>query len=196
MKTIKLLIAILATTAFTTACSKDDETNAAPTIYPEENPYQTFLTNSGLNSVNSHTNDPVIYEAGLRFKPTVAGTMNKIFVKLPDAQTNLRVTIWDAATETAIRTETIATVTADVETSKTITPLALEKDKEYTITFKINDWYQRNNTNSSIPYPVTAGNIVITGFLSGITNDEQAYPNISHPAAIAGDLSFAFQRTQ
>lgn len=192
MRTLKLLIAFLATASFTIACSKDNETN---TVYPEENPFQLFLTNSGINSTNNQLNAGQYYEAGLRFKPTVNGTINKIFVKLPDVQTNLRVTIWDAETQNILRTETIETVTAETETSKTITPLALVKNKEYTISFNTNDWYQRNNTDSSIPYPVTAGNITITGFLSGM-GTSQTYPPDSHPAAIAGDLSFAFQRTR
>lgn len=192
MRTLKLLIAFLATAACTIACSKDNETN---TVYPEENPFQLFLTGSGINSTNNQLNAGQYYEAGLRFKPTVHGTMNKIFVKLPDAQTNLRITIWDAATETILRTETIETVTADIEASKTITPLALVKNKEYTISFNANDWYQRNNTDATIPYPVTAGNIMITGFLSGM-GTSQTYPADSHTAAIAGDLSFAFQRTR
>lgn len=190
MKTFKLLTIILAYTLIT-ACSSDSE----PTIYEEENPYALFLDNSGLNNVQNQLNSWQNYEAGLSFKPTVKGTINKIFVKLPDAQTNLRITIWDAANETILRTETIETVPAETETSKTITPLALQKNKEYTITFNTNDWYQRDNTNSAIPYPLTAGNIVITGFLSGI-GASQTYPSDSHSSAVAGDLSFAFQRTQ
>ena len=191
MKTFKLLTIILASTLITACSSSDSE----PTIYQEENPYALFLGNSGLNNVQNQLNSWQNYEAGLSFKPTVKGTINKIFVKLPDAQTNLRITIWDAATETILRTETIETVPAETETSKTITPLALQKNKEYTITFNTNDWYQRDNTNSAIPYPLTAGNIVITGFLSGI-GASQTYPSDSHSSAVAGDLSFAFQRTQ
>ena len=195
MKTLKLLIAFLATATFTIACSNDDETNVDAIVYPEENPYQVFLDESGLNNLSNQLNAGQYYEAGLRFKPTVKGKINKIFVKLPAAQTNLRVTIWDAESETALRTETIETVAADTETSKTISPITLEKNKEYTLTFSTNTWYQRDNTNSSIPYPIAAGNIEITGFLSG-EGDSQTYPSSSHPAAIAGDLSFAFQRTQ
>lgn len=195
MKTLKLLIAFLATAAFMIACSKDDDTNAGAVAYPEENPFQLFLDESGLNELNNQINAGQYYEAGLRFKPTVKGKINTIFVKLPTSHSNLRVTIWDAESETILRTETIETVTADTETSKTISPVSLEKNKEYTITFNTNTWYQRDNSNSSIPYPITAGNILITGFLSG-TGDSQTYPSSSHPAAIAGDLSFAFQRTQ
>lgn len=190
MKTLKLLIAFLAIGTFTIACSNDNESN---TIHPEENPFPTFLTNSGLNSVNGQINSGQYYEAGLKFKPTVNGTINKIFVTLPDAQTDLRITIWDAATETILRTEIIETVIAETETSKTITPLTLQKNKEYTISFNANDWYQRNNSNGSIPYPITAGNIQITGFLSGM-GTSQIYPSDSHSSAMAGDLSFAFQR--
>ncbi len=195
MKTFKLLIAFLTTAAFTIACSKDDETSADAIVYPEENPFQLFLDQSGLNNLNNQLNAGQYYEAGLRFKPTVKGTINKIVVKLPAPQTNLRITVWDAESETVLSTETIETVTADTETSKTVSPIALEKNKEYTITFSINTWYQRDNTNSGIPYPITAGNILITGFLSG-AGDSQTYPSTSHPAAIAGDLSFVFQRTQ
>lgn len=196
MKTFKLLIAFLATVTFTISCSKDDEnapTNT-PVNYPEENPYQSFLDNSGIND-NYTNNGSGYHEAGLKFRPKVNGKLTKLFIKLPIDKTDLKVTVWDVSSQAVLRTETIESVTANVEASMSITPLSLEKNKEYIVSFNTNIWYQRNNTDSSIPYPITIGNIVYTGFQS-IPTLSQSYPSTSHPAAIAGDVSFTFQRTE
>lgn len=195
MKTLKLFIAFLSILFVTTSCSKDDEntTTNSPTNYPEENPYQTFLNSSGID--DNYNSGSGYHEAGLKFKPSVNGKINKLFIKLPANKTDLRITVWDVSSQAVLRTETIESITAGVEASKSITPLSLEKNKEYIVSFNSNSWYQRNNTDSNIPYPITIGSIVYTGFQS-IPTTSQSYPSDSHPTAIAGDVSFTFQRTE
>lgn len=173
-------------------CSKDDNDTQSPAVPAEENPLQKYITDTGFSTTTNFVNSGD-YEFGMRFKPTTNGTMNKIFVKIPDAQTNVRVTIWDVSEGIIYRTEKIASVTAGVEASKTISPLALVKDKEYMITYNTNDWYKRNKAdNTSTTYPITAGNISVTGY-GWISGTAQAYPTNFETKYYAGDLSFAFQ---
>jgi hypothetical protein len=194
MKTLKLIMTLLIVT-ISISCSKDDEntTTNDPTVYQEENPYQSFLTNSGIDL--NYTNSPGYYEAGLKFKPIVNGKITKLFIKLPVTKTDLRLTVWDVSSQAVLRTETFESITANVEASKSITPLSLEKNKEYIVSFNSNSWYQRNRTSGNIPYPITVGNIVYTSFQS-IPSSSQTYPSDTHQAAIAGDASFAFLRTE
>lgn len=194
MKTLFYTFATVLLLSFT-SCSKDDENTPTdtPVNYPEENPYQSFLNSSGINSNYNSGNG--YYEAGLKFNPTVNGKLTKLFIKLPVDKTDVRITVWDVFNQEVLRTETFESITGNVEASKNITPLLLEKDKEYIVSFNSNSWYQRNNTDSNIPYPITIGNIVYTGFQS-IPTISQSYPSTSHPAAIAGDVSFTFQRTE
>ncbi len=173
-------------------CSKDDNDSQSPAVAAEENPLQKYITESGFSTTTNFVNSGN-YEFGMRFKPTTNGTINKIFVKIPDAQTNVRVTIWDVTEGIIYRTEKIASVTSGVEASKTISPLALVKDKEYMITYNTNDWYKRNKAdNSAATYPITAGNISITGY-GWISGTAQVYPTNFETTYYAGDLSFAFQ---
>lgn len=192
-----ILNAMLLTTLFTgsISCSNDDDsTTPAPVVFPEENPLKTYLTKSGFNTTVNYVNSGN-YEFGMLFKPNTNGTINKIFVKVPDAQTNLRVTIWDVSEGTIYRTEKIALVTADVTASKSIAPLALKKNKEYMITYNTNDWYDRRKAdNSPTTYPITSGNISITGY-GYASGSAQTYPTSFPTNYYAGDLSFAFQPT-
>lgn len=173
------------------SCSSDDS-DSGPVVAPEENPLEKYISETGFTTITNFVNSGD-YEFGMRFKPAVDGTINKIFIKIPDARTNLRVTIWDVADGIIYRTEIIPSVTTNVEASKTIAPLALIKDKEYMITYNSNDWYKRHKAdNSSITYPITAGNIVFTGY-GWISGTAQNYPTNFETDYYAGDLSFAFQ---
>jgi hypothetical protein len=188
MKTLLYTLTTVLLLSFT-SCRNDEDTPK----YLEEDPYQAFLDGSGITS--SFSSGSGYHEAGLKFKPTVNGELTKLFIKLPGDKQNVRITIWDVSSQEVLRTETFETITAGVEASKNITPFSLEKNKEYIVSFNSNSWYQRNNLDSSIPYPITVGSIVYTGFQS-VPTTEQSYPSASHPAAIAGDISFAFQRTE
>lgn len=173
------------------SCNRDDD----PKIYSEENPLEAYLTNTGFaqkitNFINSGN-----YEFGLKFTPTVKGKVNAITVKIPDAATNVRVTFWDAASKTVLKTETIPSISANTELKYTLSSsLNLEKDVQYMITFNANDWYKRNKTdNTAAAYPVTAGNIKIDGY-SWISGTTQTFPTNNDTTYYAGDISFVFQR--
>jgi len=193
MKNLISKLAILLSLLFIgNACSSDDP---APYFlsYPTENPMPSFLSSTGFNQKNLDIIDDASYEFGYKFKPLVKGKMKYIKVNLPDAQTNLRVTIWDVETQTVIRTETITSVTANIDTKLNITSLALTKDKEYMITFNCTDWHERSRDDAgNVVYPVTAGNISITGY-GYIFGTSQAFPTTYRVNYIAGDLSFGFQ---
>jgi hypothetical protein len=175
------------------SCGSDDDKKTPE--FSKENPLQSYLTTAGFSEVSNEVNAGA-YEFGITFIPKVKGQISEVVVKLPDAQTDLRVTIWDAETGTPLRTETIASAAADTQTSKTITPLALTKDHEYMITFNSDDWYNRTKPDESdTTYPITAGNISVTGYAYADGTD-QVFPTEFQTDYYAGDLSFVFLRTE
>ena len=193
MKTNFLKIAIVLFLGLMSVnCSKDEDT----IVYPEQNPLDLYLSESGFDQAKVDVINSSDYEFGLSFKPTVKGKINAIVAKIPDAQAGMRVTIWETTTKTILRTELVDVATAGVAVTKEITPLELDKDKEYTITYNGNDWYNRKKTdNSVVVYPFTAGDIQITGYgyASGAL---QVYPTAFPMNYYAGDVSFKFQRTE
>jgi hypothetical protein len=95
--------------------------------------------------------------------------------------------------ETVLRTETIASVTANVEVSQSITALQLSKDQEYMITFNSNDWYEWVKPDGGdTTYPIQVGNISITGY-GYIGGTDQSFPTEFETNYYAGDLSFVFK---
>ncbi len=182
---------------FSTGCKKDNPAPApAPIVYPEQNPIPAFRTAAGFNQQMNAVINNADNEFGIRFTPTVNGKINSVIVRIPGTRAGLRVTIWDAATQAILRTETIDVTTAGTEAVKIITPVQLLKDNEYVISMNSDDWYYRTRTNNSAAtYPVTAGDIKITGY--GYTNGPaQKYPAGFTVFSFAGDLSFYFQRTE
>jgi hypothetical protein len=86
----------------------------------------TFLTATGFDqTTNAITGIPPI-EMGSSFKPVVKGKINSLVVKTPTAQTAIRITLWDKATQAKLFTETID-ATANVEVMKNITAFELVK---------------------------------------------------------------------
>ncbi|GEC77871.1 DUF4082 domain-containing protein [Flavobacterium aquatile] len=160
-----------------------------------ENPLKDYIKNAGFDQQEPPHINSNYFEFGLRFIPNTNGVIKKITVKLPDNQTNLRVTIWDVATQAVYKTEIITYVKADKETSKNITPLSLTKDKEYMITCCANDWYYyKKSDDSSVTYPVIVGNISITGYnFLNVQPQTQLYPWDTTEVGYAGDISFGFQ---
>ncbi|KAF2516051.1 DUF4082 domain-containing protein [Flavobacterium foetidum] len=194
MKTFKTLFAILMTATMAISCSNDDDKDNTPT-FKTENPLAAYYTQTGFSTVTNFINSGD-YEFGLAFTPTVKGKIKAITLKLPATNPNVRVTIWDYTTKAILRTETLNVATADVQVSKEISELALEKDKKYLITMNSNDWYKKSKAdNSNITYPVVAGNITINEYrwLSGTA---QTFPTTVAMSYNAGDLSFDFQQTE
>jgi len=197
MKTIKTLFTILSVALLTVSCSSDDDKEEA-VKYNEENPLDAYMAGSGFSQKAVDVKNSGIYEYGFSFKPTVTGKINALVVKIPDVNAALRITLWDAATKTVIKSETINVPTANVTVEKAITPIALTKDKEYFFTVNSDDWINRTKTDgSAATYPITAGNIVITGYAYiSSTASETIFPTNARNTYYAGDMTFKFQQTQ
>jgi len=197
MKTIKTLFTILSVALLTISCSSDDDKEEA-VKYNEENPLDAYMAGSGFSQKAVDVKNSGIYEYGFSFKPTVTGKINALVVKIPDVNAALRITLWDAATKTVIKSETINVPTANVTVEKAITPIALTKDKEYFFTINSDDWINRTKTDgSAATYPITAGNIVITGYAYiSSTASETIFPTNARNTYYAGDMTFKFQQTQ
>ncbi|WP_309608787.1 DUF4082 domain-containing protein [Flavobacterium sp.] len=202
IKTIKIILGIFAFSLISISCSKEDDnaSQTPATIYPEENFLNEFKTKAMFTQADgvSNVDLPSYYESGIVFKPTVKGKINAINLKLP--ATNItRITIWNKVTQAIIATENIAVQSINVYAKKTLTtPIILDKDKEYVISFYSNDFYNLTK-GSSILYPITSGNIVITDFIYGGTNPNAVavFPNTSTSDQEFRDgFSFDFQRTE
>lgn len=195
MKTIKIVSgAILCLSIFAISCSKDDEATPETPLAPEQNPLAGYLTASGFDQRTTNQVNLSNYEFGYSFIPLVNGKMTAIVVKIPDARTGMRVTVWDKVAGSVLRTETIDIATAGVEVTKAITALDLVKDKEYFLTFNSNDWYDHRRTdNANVTYPFTVGDIRITSYAYR-TGTDQGIPNVPTLSYYAGDCTFKFQK--
>ena len=194
MKTLKTIFTLMLFSIFISSCSSDNDNDKTPK-FETENPLTAYYTQTGFSTVTNFVNSGD-YEFGLVFTPTVKGKIKAITLKLPAVSPAVRVTIWDFATKAVIRTETLNVATADVQVSKEISELALEKDKKYLISMNANDWYKKHKAdNSVVTYPIVAGNITFNEYrwLSGTA---QTFPTTVSTNYNAGDLSFDFQQTE
>ena len=199
MKTTKIkLLIILLLASFTHSCNKDDDTVTAPipVIYAEENPLTGFLTTSGLNQQSLEGTGLSNSESGFSFRPTVKGKINALVLKSHRIYST-RVTIWNKLTETILRTEMVNINVANAEVIIPITPLELEINKEYVISINSKYWFERSRTDSGvISYPISAGNISITGCRRISDGLNQTFPSQALTTSYIGDCSFKFQRTE
>lgn len=193
MKTIRFSVLFLTTFLwFVVSCSKDDVSQ--PVSYQEENPIPVFLTNSGFNFSKATTAIPGgEIESGFSFIPKVKGKIKAIVAKLHVPNSNLRVTLWDKQTGASIATNFMNISTSGVEVISPISEISLQKDKEYVFSVKSQYFYNYQKENSALQvYPITAGNISITGSLDG----QNSMPNFAVGNSFLGDYSFVFQQTE
>lgn len=194
MKTIKTTILLVITFLLLLSCSKDDTPEA--TLYADENPIPVFLTSTGF-SQNATTFVNTGAEAfGYSFIPKVKGKIKAILVKLPTTD-NAIVKIWDKATGAAIYSTSIYVSTGGTEISTTIPDLELTKNKEYLISIGANYLYRRTRADQNeVSYPVTSGNITITGFnRTGYAYSSGVLPETNDGGYMfMGDLNFKFQQ--
>lgn len=196
MKILKTIFALLTFAVLTTSCSGDDKPD--PVAYNAENPLELYMAASGFNQKAVDVKNSGIYEYGFSFKPTVTGKITSFFAKIPDVNTALRITLWDAATKTVIKSETINVSVANMTFEKTIPSIQLVKDKEYFFSVNSDDWINRTKTDgSATTYPIVAGNITITGYAYiSSTATETLFPTNARNTYFAGDTSFKFQQTE
>lgn len=171
------------------SCSKDDDSSNTGV-----NPLSAYLIATNFNQNTLSISNYPDHELGLAFKPTVNGKINAIVVKLPDTRTGLRVTVWNKATNSVIRTELMDITSSGVEFIKKITPINLTANNEYVISFNTTDWYLHEKLDtSSATYPVTVGDLVITGH-AYLVGPNQNMPTNYFTESYNGDLSFKFQK--
>ncbi|MFH6992092.1 hypothetical protein [Flavobacterium sp. FlaQc-48] len=196
MKTLKTIFTILSVALLTISCSSDDDKDSV--TYDYENPLDLYMAASGFSQKAVDVKNSGIYEYGFSFKPTVTGKISSFFAKIPDVNTALRITLWDVATKTVIKSETMNISVANMAFEKTILPIQLVKDKEYFFSVNSDDWINRTKTDgSAATYPIVAGNITITGYAYiSSTATETIFPTNARNTYYAGDISFKFQRTE
>jgi hypothetical protein len=192
--TVKNFIVFTCLTLAIVSCKKDKEETATPT-YADEAFVDGYLNTSGFSQKTSTFVNSGNYEFGVEFKPLVKGKITSLIAKLPDVRTDLKITIWDKATTSVLRTEVVNVAAANTLYNFDIADLDLVKDKEYAITMNSNDWYDRRKTDgTTTTYPISSGNIQILSYkwISGAT---QTYPSTIANTYYAGDCYFKFQQT-
>lgn len=180
------------------ASDNDDAVQDAPMVAVTENPLPGFLSQHHFDdNTITYIDDNNNYEMGFAFRPLVAGQINAVVLKVPQANSGIRVTIWDTETESALRTIYVPAPAAAF-TTQTIDPLALEQGKEYMITMNANDYYFGilNFLPEPLEYPYVYGHISITGSAIDMSNSGQQMPAADMINATAGWCSFEFQQTQ
>jgi hypothetical protein len=171
------------------SCRKKDP------VYTEESFSEGYLNQTGFLEVTTPGINSSDFEMGLEFKPTVNGKITSLLVKLPDARTNLRITIWDKATKLPLRTEIVNVAAANTQYNFDINDFELQKDKEYAISMNSNDYYLRRKTSgASVVYPIAIGNITILGFGYGL-GVAQTYLPRKDDGYYGGDCFFKFIQT-
>lgn len=178
------------------SCSKDDEPTPTPKIYFEENFLNSYLNNSNFYQETKLYKNIGSYEFGLFFTPLVKGKITSLYIKIPDANSSLRVTIWDVTNNLIVRTEIINVLNPNIADTINIDDIELTKDKEYAITMNSDDWYKREKKDASaITYPIISRNIKLNSYKwKGVTAQE--LPTNIDNTYYAGDLSFNFLQTE
>jgi|SRR6218665_165301 len=198
MKNYFYSFALMLTLFSIVSCSDDDQlVTTAPIAFAEENPWIGLLQETNLGHTTlSYIDDNNYYDMGIAFIPLVKGTINSFVIKIPDNHENVRITVWDRATAMVLRTEYIDILTANTDTKLEITPLLLEKDKEYVVAITSDDYYMLFQENgSAVSYPVTIGHIKVTGGTDQMANGQQM-PEFYTANAISGIVTFNFQQTE
>lgn len=190
-KKLTMTLAILALSV--SSCSKED--TPEPIVYQEINPLNQFLSNTGFNQFLIETVDYQFREYGFVFTPKFKGVIKAFVYKTPQATTPVRITLWDADTQTVLLTTMLQPEGAAIETIAPLTtPYQLVANKNYAVTVMNNDWYLREKSNfGSANYPIETDEITFIkcGYKAGYT---QSFPNVFSTQEYWGDLSFKFQR--
>lgn len=192
---MKTFIGLALTLVLLAGCSKKDKPE--PVVYGEEDPLPGFLARSFYSQETYTWINELggVAQYGMSFVPLVNGKINSLVIKIPAANDALKVIIWDKATKSKVRVETVKIAAANTLVTKAITPLVLVKDKEYVITMFTDDFYARNKTGNGVgSFPVISGNIKVTASVSGSATNE-LFPLGGSGNQYFGDCSFLFQQT-
>jgi hypothetical protein len=189
----KILLSIVFVTVLITGCKKNE---SRPNYYSEQSFGEDFLQKSDLTATNiTRVNFASTYELGLDFKVNVKGNITKLFIRIPDINPALRVTIWDKERAKPIRTEIVNINKAGEFVEIDIQDLLIEREKEYSISMNTNDFYERYTSSvSRSAFPTTVNNVTLTAYRWQVNVTEQIFPVIITPYAYAGDCFFKFQQ--
>jgi hypothetical protein len=161
----------------------------------EENFMDGFLATTKYNLRETPYVNATNNECGIEFKPLVNGKITSLQIKLPDVNSALKVTLWDKATSSVIKTETVNINQANTLISIDIADIDLQANKEYAFSMNSADYYGRFETNSANAiYPVVVGNISILRTVTKLSSTV-AYPTFNQTNVYYGDCSFKFLPT-
>lgn len=177
-------------------CKKDKE---APTIYPEENFLEEYLKATGFNQF-SEINNVGIATYAVFFTPKAKGDIKAVHLRLPKAQSNIRVSLWDVSTGNEIKNIPVTVFADGISTKANVEDWKLEKNKGYAISMNASSTYDRRRTiTTKVPYPVVIGNISIDAVKFGnpyVPFMPYNIPSSTSESVYFGDISFDFQRTE
>lgn len=194
-KSILLLVAVLAFSS----CSKDNEPKVETSYvnpYPVENFLNSYLEATGFNQKSENQISTFgYYNYGTVFKPKVNGTINSVYLKLPQSDGDVVIRIWKVSTQALLKSFSVIVATNNLGVTIDTNKFPLLKDEEYVISMKVNSWFDRKKTNDTyISFPVDINNIKITGY---IQQSQETFPYLykTETRVYNGDLSFNFQQT-
>ena len=187
-----LILTFIAVLFFSCSKSESETKN-----YFEQNPLQGYLSISRFEErKDAYLGSYPTRESGFSFIPTVTGKINAIIAALPYAYPSLRVTVWDKASSTVLRTEIINVTTAGTNIVKQIEPINLQKDKEYVLSYNIKNWYRHEKQLSGdATYPILVNDIKIKGFYYSETA-AQILTSLVVNKYYDGDCTFNFLQTE
>ncbi len=189
-------VSIIFTALFAVSCKKNKTPDAV--VFPEENPFYSFVSIGKYNEIIIANNTTNNVETGYGFKPLVNGKINAIVVNIPIVTPICKYTIWKRAlTPVILKTGLLNVTTALSEKAFAIEPVLLTKNETYFIAINSPKYFQRF-IPSGIPkpmFPLTIGNIQITHI--AFVTIAGAYPSSFGSGFILdGDISFNFQQTE
>jgi hypothetical protein len=117
--------------------------------------------------------DPDPYkEVGTRFKTLASGKILGFGGRKPSGREEIRITLWDAATEEVVATQMVY-LDDDDDFAELENPVTLEVGKEYLITFLENSWYYFQPSPQKSLFPLDAGDIQILGGVVSTGSDDK-----------------------
>ena len=190
MKNLILLFIVI----FLFSCSKSDSETKT---YFEQNPLQGYLSISRFEErITGYIGSNPERESGFSFIPSVNGKISSIIAALPYTYPSLRVTVWDKASSTVLRTEIINVTTPGINIVKQIESINLQKDKEYVLSYNVKNWYRHDKQlSNNTTYPIVVNDIKITGFYYSVTT-AQLIPSTVVNNYYDGDCTFNFLQTE
>lgn len=169
------------------SCSKDD----SPAEKPIENPWDGLVEASGF--LNSQGITGAISEYGMAFSAETAGHIEAITLRLPQPQSNVRVTLWDYQAQQVLTTYEVDVNDAGQTVIHEIEAFPVQADKKYVLTVNAASFFKYSGpAGHAAQYPIEVGGIVFYEYRwAGGSN--QQFPYNSETSYIGGDIGFVFR---